>query len=126
MPDVDPLLEARARVLRDLSARAADTAAGVSLLDEAVASREWWLREWPDGRAYVACLIAQDVQEALKDAGSPWPLCIGHEGSAPHELRVSPDLGEDPHWVCEEAGQVVAPVGGLACGQLRGEDGELP
>jgi hypothetical protein len=30
-----------------------------------------------------------------------------------HELRVTPDLGEDPHWVCEEGGVVVAPVGAL-------------
>lgn len=126
MPDVDPLLEARARVLRDLSARAADTAVGVSLLDEAVAARQWWLREWPDGRAYVTCLVAQDVQEALQDAGSPWPRCTGHDDTAPHELRVSPDLGEDPHWVCEEAGEVTAPVGGLGCGQPRGENGGLP
>jgi len=32
---------------------------------------------------------------------------------SPHELRVAPDLGEDPHWVCEEGGVVVAPVGAL-------------
>lgn len=34
-------------------------------------------------------------------------------GAAEHALRVSPELGADPHWVCEEAGIVVAPVGGL-------------
>jgi hypothetical protein len=30
-------------------------------------------------------------------------------------LYVAPDIGgPDPHWVCEESGRVVAPLGGLA------------
>jgi len=36
------------------------------------------------------------------------------DDASPHALRVAPDLGEDPHWVCEEDGTVVAPVGRLS------------
>ncbi|MDX6211550.1 MAG: hypothetical protein QOF82_637, partial [Frankiales bacterium] len=71
-----------------------------------------------EGAVYVTCLVAQDVQEALLDQVGRWPLCaLPHdaEDDEPdtHELRVAPDLGEDPHWVCEAGGVVVAPVGGL-------------
>jgi hypothetical protein len=116
----DALIEARARVLHDLAARGLDTAHTVSVVDEVLTARRWWVDQWPDGAAYVACLVAQDVQEALLEQVGRWPLCTArHDGDAddepePHELRVSPDLGEDPHWVCEEGGVVVAPVGALS------------
>ena len=118
----DLLLQARARVLHDLAARGLDTAAIVSVVDEVVTARQWWVQEWPAGEVYLACLVAQDVQEALADQSrvGRWPVCLVDHSSdavpadgAPHELRVDPDLGEDPHWVCEEAGVVVAPVGAL-------------
>ena len=117
----DALFAARARVLRDLAAYGLDTPVTVSMLDDVLTSRRWWLDQWPDGAAYVACLVAQDVQEALLEAVGRWPICVRphidpDEPVAPHELRVAPDLGEDPHWVCEEDGAVVASVGGLdAC-----------
>lgn len=115
----DALFAARARVLRDLAAYGLDTAPSVSVLDEVLMSRRWWLDQWPAGAAYVACLVAQDMQEALLESVGRWPLCDRthvdfEDGAVPHELRVTPDLGEDPHWVCEEDGTVVAPVGHLA------------
>ena len=93
-----------------------DTADCVSLVDEVLVQRRWWAEQWPEGTAYVEGLVAQDVQEALADQVGRWPLCreTHDDGEAEaHELRVSPDLGEDPHWVCEEAGVVIAPVGHL-------------
>lgn len=113
---LDPLLAARALVLHDLAAYGMDTATTVSLVDEVLTSRRWWVDQWPEGAAYVACLVAQDVQEALLETVGRWPLCCSHgpaDEVGPHELRVSPDLGEDPHWVCEEVGAVVAAVGDL-------------
>ncbi len=119
----DALLEARARVLHDLAARGLASAATVSVVDEVLTARRWWVDQWPEGAAYAACLVAQDVQEALLERVGRWPLCTAphdlhdpddpDDPDAPHELRVAPDLGEDPHWVCEEAGVVVAPVGAL-------------
>ncbi|HEX7186960.1 MAG TPA: hypothetical protein VF423_01940 [Actinomycetes bacterium] len=123
----DALLQARARVLRDLASCSLDTAACVSVVDEVLSARRWWVDQWPDGAAFVTCLVAQDVQEALLDAVGRWPLCqIPHDEDDPvvHELRVAPDLGEDPHWVCEEGGLVVAPVGALPPGAaMSSEDG---
>jgi hypothetical protein len=113
----DALLAARAKVVHDLAAYGMDTAATVSLVDQVLTSRRWWVQQWPEGSVYVDCLVAQDVQEALLESVGRWPLCRSHpdgEEVEPHELRVSPDLGEDPHWVCEEAGSVVAAVGDLA------------
>ena len=114
----DALLAARARVLHDLAAYGMDTAAAVSVVDEVLTSRRWWVEQWPQGAAYVACLVAQDVQEGLLDGVGRWPLCCrDHDdprvAATPHELRVTPDLGEDPHWMCEEDGTVVASVGSL-------------
>jgi hypothetical protein len=111
----DCLFAARALVLHDLVARGMDSARTVSIVDDVLTERRWWVDQWPDGAAYVACLVAQDVQEALLEEVGPWPLCgLSHdEDDEPHELRVAPDLGEDPHWVCEERGCVVAPVGSL-------------
>jgi hypothetical protein len=111
----DALLSARALVLHDLGARAMDSARSVSIVDDVLSERRWWVEQWPDGAAYVACLVAQDVQEKLLEDVGRWPLCgLPHEeDDEPHELRVTPDLGENPHWVCEEHGCVVAPVGAL-------------
>jgi hypothetical protein len=56
------------------------------------------------------------VQEALLDSTGRWPSCRADhtDDDVPeHELRVTPDLGEDPHWMCEESGVVVARVGDL-------------
>ena len=113
---IDPLLEARALVVHDLVARDLDSAQTVSLVDEVLAQRRWWVDQWPAGGSYVACLVAQDVQEALLESVGGWPLCSHHgpdDEREPHYLRVAPDLGTDPHWVCEPAGVVVAPVGAL-------------
>ena len=111
----DCLLAARALVLHDLAARRMDTARTVSIVDEVLTARRWWVEQWPDGHAYIACLVAQDVQEALLEEVGRWPLCSLHEeDEQPHELRVAPDLGADPQWVCEEHGRVVAPVGALS------------
>ena len=113
----DPLLSARARVVHDLSAAGLDTAAVVSTVEDAVADRAWWVQEWPDGARYVAGQVAQDVQEALLERhGLRWPPCPGAplcEHPDPHELRITPDLGEDPHWVCEESAVAVAALGAL-------------
>jgi hypothetical protein len=111
-PD-DPLITARALVLRDLEATDVATAEAVSLLEHAVSERRWWLSQWEDGRPYVAGLVAQDVQDALLASAGRWPLCRRCE-TPPHALYVEPDLGgPDPQWVCEESATVVAPLGGL-------------
>jgi hypothetical protein len=111
--DTVPLMDARARVLADLQARNNATAAAVSALEDAISAREWWADQWPEGTVYVAGLVAQDVQDALFEASGRWPLCLGC-GTAEHSLYIQPDLGgPDPVWVCEESGDVVAPLGGL-------------
>ena len=111
----EALLDARARVLADLTATGAADVAAVNLLDAALAERRWWADEWPEGAAYVAGQVAQDVQEALFDAGigrwPPCPLCEPEE--AEHELRISPELGPDPAWICERSGTVAGPLGAL-------------
>jgi hypothetical protein len=110
----DPLITARALVLHDLEATDVATAAHVSLLENAVAERRWWLEQWEEGRPFVAGLVAQDVQDALLASAGRWPLCRSCE-SPPHALYVEPDIGgPDPHWVCEESGTVVAALGALA------------
>ncbi|GAA4378996.1 hypothetical protein [Nocardioides caricicola] len=109
------LFDARARVLADLQARQHATAAAVSALEDAVAQRKWWAEQWPEGEAYVAGLVAQDVQDALFETVGRWPLCTDCGADAPvHTLYIQPDLGgPDPVWVCEESGDVIAPLGGL-------------
>jgi hypothetical protein len=109
----DPVMTARALVLHDLESTGVADADTVSLLEDAVAQRGWWLEQWPEGRDFVVGLVAQDVQDALLETSGRWPLCTACEDST-HALYVDPDLGgPDPTWVCEEAGVVVAPVGGL-------------
>ena len=109
--DLDAALaDARARVLHDLSATLPTTPAMIDALDRAVSDRRVWAEPWPEGSAFVACLLAQDVQEALAGSVGRWPQC---RVSGEHTLFVEPDLGEDPHWVCEDCAAVVAPIGGL-------------
>ena len=109
------LFDARARVLADLQARQHATAAAVSVLEDAVSQRKWWAEQWPEGAVYVAGLVAQDVQDALFETVGRWPVCLDCGSDAPaHALYIQPDLGgPDPVWVCEETGDVVAPLGGL-------------
>ena len=112
---------ARANVLADLQARGLTTPGAVTLLEEACSARKWWLEQWPDGAPYIAGLVAQDVQDALADTFGRsdreglWPVCTRCNGGPVHALHIEPDLGgPDPHWVCEESGEPVAPLGGLA------------
>jgi hypothetical protein len=113
--DAALLLEARALVLADLQARGRATPEAVNALEDAVSERGWWADQWPEGAQYVAGLVAQDVQDALFEAGSRWPLCRECDPAGPeHSLYISPDLGgPDPVWVCEESGRIAAPLGGL-------------
>ncbi|MBA0053918.1 hypothetical protein E0L36_24615 [Streptomyces sp. AJS327] len=105
---------ARARVLADLEASGAAEAEVVSLVEEAVAHRRWWVEQWPDGAVFVDGLLAQDVQDALMDRrGTRWPRCPLGDTEMEHSLGVEPELGVDPHWVCPESERVVAPVGAL-------------
>jgi hypothetical protein len=116
--DAALLLDARARVLADLSARGLATPVAVSALEDAISERGWWADQWPAGVQYVAGLVAQDVQDALFGEIGRWPLCQHCAPSAPeHALFISPDLGgPDPVWVCEESRTVVAPLGRLGDG----------
>ena len=109
------LYDARARVLADLAARDHATAVAVSALEDAMTQRAWWAEQWPEGAQYVAGLVAQDVQDALLERVGRWPVCQDCGDEAPqHLLYIQPDLGgPDPVWVCEESGDVVAPLGGL-------------
>ncbi|HSI93140.1 MAG TPA: hypothetical protein VK925_06535 [Jiangellaceae bacterium] len=110
----DVLLDARAVVLRDLGARAFDSAAAVDVLEDVLTERRWWIEQWPDGASYVAGQIAQDVQDRLLDLRlGRWPRCTACDQTQVHELRISPELGTDPHWICEESGMTVAPLGAL-------------
>lgn len=111
------LIDARARVLADLTARRQATAVAVSALEDACVAREWWAQQWPEGEVYVAGLVAQDVQDALFEAVGRWPLCLDcppDAGVGEHSLYIQPDLGgPDPVWVCEETGTVAAGLGFL-------------
>jgi hypothetical protein len=110
---VDALLDARARVLRDLEATGAATPASVSALEDAVTDRRWWVGQWESGEVFAAGLVAQDVQDALFEEVGRWPLCPLCE-HATHALYIHPEIGgPDPVWVCEETSREVAPLGGL-------------
>ncbi|MGN6089571.1 MAG: hypothetical protein ACTHNT_09805 [Actinomycetales bacterium] len=110
----DPLLTARAAVLHDLAARSLNDAAVVTVVEDVLAERRWWVEQWPDGARYVAGQVAQDVQERLLESHGRWPRCVGcPSGAGEHELRFEPELGDDPTWVCEEASMTVAPLGSL-------------
>lgn len=105
---------ARALVLADVAAADVARADVVSLVEDAVAHRRWWVEQWPEGVHYVRGLVAQDVQDALLERYGRWPACpVCTDGGGPHALGVEPELGPDPHWVCSESGVVVAAVGSL-------------
>jgi len=104
------LADARVRLLHDLAATTQTTPLLVDVLEHALTERKQWVKPWPEGAAFIACLVAQDLQEALEGVHGRWPRCRA-DGS--HQLRVEPDLGEDPHWVCEDCSSRVAEVGGL-------------
>ena len=112
------MLEARALVLADLEARHQANAVAVSALEDACASRQWWAEQWPEGVAYVAGLVAQDVQDALLENVGRWPTCLECEDGPVHSLYIQPDLGgPDPVWVCEVSGEIAAPLGFLGSGR---------
>ncbi|MEU4087444.1 hypothetical protein ACWD4F_19645 [Streptomyces aureus] len=104
---------ARARVLADLVAGRVAEADVVSLVEDSVVQRRWWVEQWPDGAEFVAGLVAQDVQDALLERHGRWPLCPVCSTGDPHALEVEPELGPDPHWVCHQAGVKISPVGSL-------------
>ena len=114
--DAAHLLDARARVLADLTARNLAGPVAVSALEDALSERGWWVDQWPAGVQYVAGLVAQDVQDALFADVGRWPVCEHCPAEAPvHSLFISPDLGgPDPVWVCEESGTEIAPLGRLS------------
>ncbi|MDP9392961.1 MAG: hypothetical protein M3Q27_01285 [Actinomycetota bacterium] len=110
----DPLLHARALVLDDLAACGSTDAAVVSMVEDVVAGRRSWVEQWPEGAAYVAGQVAQDVQDRMIDEVARWPLCPRHrDGPDAHELHIEPALGADSHWVCDTDGVSVAPLGAL-------------
>lgn len=117
MDPISPLEQAlhtaRALVLADLVAGEVAEADVVALVEDSVAQRRWWVEQWPDGAAYVAGLVAQDVQDALLDRYGRWPLCPVCGSGDPHALGVEPELGPDPHWVCPVVRVKVAAVGSL-------------
>ncbi|MER6112052.1 hypothetical protein ACWGPD_33070 [Streptomyces hirsutus] len=105
---------ARALVLADLVAHEVAEAEIVSLVEESVVQRRWWVEQWPQGAEFVVGLVAQDVQDALLDRYGRWPLCPVCGSGDPHALEVEPELGPDPHWVCHQSGVKVAAVGALS------------
>jgi hypothetical protein len=109
------LLAARALVLADLQSRHHATPEAVDALEDACTKRGWWAAQWPEGRAYVAGLVAQDVQDALFESVGRWPMCLTCDPEEPeHSLYIEPDIGgPSPQWVCEESGRTVAPLGRL-------------
>lgn len=109
-PPPDALLTARALLLADLTATDVATPQVVSLLEDAVAERRWWVQQWPQGAEFVVGLVAQDVQDRLLDVAGRWPLCPVHAQEA---LQVEPELGADPRWVCTQSCGQVAAVGSL-------------
>jgi hypothetical protein len=132
MDDVNPLEQAlhaaRALVLADLAAGDVARAEVVSMVEESVSHRRWWVEQWPEGAGYVAGLMAQDIQDALLENHGRWPLCPVCTEGEPHVLDVEPELGPDPHWVCGRTGKVVAAVGALGStgGPVPGEGAQTP
>ncbi|MFJ8045067.1 hypothetical protein ACIRBX_31650 [Kitasatospora sp. NPDC096147] len=113
--DIEGALHAaRALILADLTARDVADPQVVSLVEEVLTKRRWWVEQWPAGAEYVAGLVAQDVQDGLLEGYGRWPVCQGCAADGdPHALSVEPELGPEPHWVCGKEGVVVAPVGSL-------------
>lgn len=106
----EALADTRARLLHDLAATTQTTPQLVDVLENALAQRRDWAAPWPAGAAFITCLVAQDLQEALAAPLGKWPLC---RADGTHQLHIEPDLGERPHWVCEECSVVAATVGNL-------------
>ncbi|MFC8534451.1 hypothetical protein ACFUJY_10930 [Streptomyces sp. NPDC057249] len=109
---------ARALVMADLAAGNVAEAQIVSMVEDAVTHRRWWVEQWPEGAEFVTGLVAQDVQDALLERYGRWPLCPVCDAGDPHALEVEPELGPHPHWVCAKSAVAVAPVGALG-GILR-------
>ncbi len=122
MTRVDPLLSARALVLRDLETEGHLDPHTVSLLEDCVAQRRWWLSQWAAGAEFIAGLVAQDVQDMLFDEALRWPLCETCGEPVEHSLAIEPELGPDPHWVCSASGSVIAALGHLADGKMADPD----
>ena len=124
MESIGPLEQtlhtARALVLADLAAGEVAAADVVSMVEDSVVQRRWWVEQWPEGADFVAGLVAQDVQDALLERYGRWPLCPVCGSGDPHALEVEPELGADPHWVCHKAGVKVAAIGSLA-GAMGGD-----
>ncbi len=114
MTSGDPLLQARALVLLDLTAQGLADPHTVSLVEESVAERRWWLSQWPQGWEYVDGLVAQDVQDRLFDEARRWPVCSHCADPTEHSMTIEPELGSDPRWVCSQSGSVITHLGGLA------------
>ncbi|MCT2592760.1 hypothetical protein LHJ74_23080 [Streptomyces sp. N2-109] len=113
-PSLEQALHAaRALILADLSASGVAEADVVSLVEEALTHRRWWVGEWPEGASFVDGLVAQDVQDALLERYGRWPLCPVCGGTDLHALEIEPELGENPHWVCVKTATAVARVGAL-------------
>ncbi len=113
MTSADPLFAARALVLADLAARGLVDAHTVSVVEDCVAQRRWWLDHWDQGAEFVVGLVAQDVQDRLFDESQQWPVCAGCLDPTEHSMTIEPELGPDPHWVCSHSGSVVAALGAL-------------
>lgn len=113
MTSGDPLLQARALVLLDLAAQGRVDPHTVSVVEDCVAERRWWLSQWPQGWEYVDGLVAQDVQDRLFDEAQRWPVCVACPDPIEHSMTIEPELGPEPRWVCSQSGSVVAPLGGL-------------
>ncbi|WP_256961059.1 hypothetical protein, partial [Streptomyces scabiei] len=104
MDPVSPLEQAlhaaRALVLADLVAGKVAEADVVSMVEDSVVQRRWWVEQWPDGVAYVGGLVAQDVQDALLERYGRWPVRRAqrpHRGDphprlVAHPLRIGPEL----------------------------------
>lgn len=111
---IDVLFEARALVLRDLTACDLATAAVVDIVEDIITERRWWVDEWPEGEAFALGQIAQDVQDRLLDEGVNWPVCPRHGlSSHSHDLHVEPDMGPHAVWTCALDAMRLAPVGQL-------------
>jgi hypothetical protein len=119
MTSADPLLTARALVLLDLAAQGLVDPHTVSVVEDCVAQRRWWLSQWQAGASYIDGLVAQDVQDALFDEARRWPVCSDCPDPVEHSLSIEPELGPDPHWVCSDSGAVIAPLGGLQAATLE-------
>ncbi|MDX2632322.1 hypothetical protein PV381_38190 [Streptomyces scabiei] len=118
---------ARALVLADLAAGRVAEADVVSMVEESVVQRRWWVEQWPDGVPYVAGLVAQDVQDALLERYGRWPLCPVCEDGDPHPRLVAhpPRVGSQLRFHVERVR--VAEVGALGtalAGESADESGE--